>query len=219
MKILHLRALLQGAEGFLHVLDSEKQQTETEQDRAHALHRPRAPADLEQESQADRRQGVQFDTDPSETRDGHQPCGGSGAHVAADDDADGLLEGEQTGIDQSDNNDRRSGARLDEGGHQRADGEADVGVLRHRFQDDLELATGNLLQTIRHQGHSEQEQPQTPDHPKNYAADHPDSFYCDTTMNQRFVPLRMAQTPPPLGILPGRPAGYKKHFRSSGKVG
>ena len=90
-----------------------------------------------------------------------QPAGDSGTHIAAHNDADGLMQLHDAAVDEADHHDGGSTGTLDDGGHAQTEEEALEGVIRQFAQDLLQMAAGLFLKGFAHDVHAEQEQSQT----------------------------------------------------------
>ena len=95
------------------------------------------------------------------------PAGDGGAHVAAHDDADGLVQLHDAAVDETDHHNGGSAGRLDHGGDAEAQEKALERVIGQLAQDLLQLAARLLFQSLAHDVHAEQEQGQAAQERKN----------------------------------------------------
>ena len=91
------------------------------------------------------------------TRQREQPAGDGGAHVGAHDNADGLVQFHQTGVDEADRHNGGGAAGLNNGGDRHAQQQRPDGAGSHGGEDALQFAAGGLLQRLAHQVHAIQE--------------------------------------------------------------
>ena len=94
---------------------------------------------------------------PLQTGQRQQPAGDGGAHVGAHDDADGLMQVHQTGVDKAHRHDRGGAAGLDDGRDGTPQQQTLDGAGGHFAQNALQFAAGGLLQAFAHQVHAVQE--------------------------------------------------------------
>ena len=83
-----------------------------------------------------------------------QPAGDGGAHVAAHDDAHGLVQLHDAAVDEAHHHNRGGGGALNHGGHAQPQQKALEGVVAELGEDDLQFAAGLLLQRLSHQVHT-----------------------------------------------------------------
>ena len=93
--------------------------------------------------------------------EGNQLGRHGGADVGAHDDAEGLLQRHEPGIDEAHGHDRRGAARLQDRRDDQAGQDADGGDARQGLEDLLELLPCRLPQAVAHEFHAVQEQGQT----------------------------------------------------------
>ena len=102
------------------------------------------------------------------------PAGDRGAHIAAHDNADGLMQLHDAAVDKADHHDRGSAGTLDHSGDAQAKEKAFKGVVSQLAQDLLQLAAGLLFQCFAHDVHAEQEQGKTSKQGKDIEDGHKD---------------------------------------------
>ena len=88
------------------------------------------------------------------------PAGDRGAHVAAHDDADGLVQFHDAAVDKAHHHNGGGAGALDDGGDAQTQEEALDGAVGQLAQDLLQLAACLLFQRLAHDVHTEQEQGQ-----------------------------------------------------------
>ena len=93
-------------------------------------------------------------------RQGQDPGGDGGADVGTHDDADGLAEGHDAGVDKAHQHDGDGGGGLDGHGDADTQQQALEGVGGHAFEQALQLAAGHFLQALGHQVHAVEEESQ-----------------------------------------------------------
>ena len=153
----------QGRHGVGHSVHAGHQNGETQQDLAYA-----APAVLTDHIQPDADEaqdrapgiGVEHFCDKAlalEARQRQQPAGNSGTNVGTHDDADGLVQFHQTGVDEADRHNGGGAAGLNNGGDRYAQQQRPDGAGSHGGEDALQFAAGGLLQRLAHQVHAIQE--------------------------------------------------------------
>ena len=89
------------------------------------------------------------------------PTGDGGAHVAAHDDADGLMQLHDATVDKADHHNGGGAGGLNHGGDAEAKEKALEGVIGQLAQNFLELAARLFFQCLAHDVHTEQEQSKT----------------------------------------------------------
>ena len=88
------------------------------------------------------------------------PAGDRGAHIAAHDNADGLMQLHDAAVDKADHHNGGGAGALDHGGDAQTQEKALERVVSQFAQDLLQLAAGLLFQRLAHDVHTEQEQGQ-----------------------------------------------------------
>ena len=101
-----------------------------------------------------------------------QPAGDGGAHVAAHDHADGLMQLHDAAVDKADHHNGGSAGTLDHSGDAQAKEKTLEGVIGQLAQDLLQLAAGLLFQCFAHDVHAEQEQGQAAQQRKDIENSH-----------------------------------------------
>ena len=153
----------QGRHGVGHSVHAGHQNGETQQDLAYA-----ALAVLTDHIQPDADEaqdrapgiGVEHFGDKAlalEARQRQQPAGNSGTNVGTHDDADGLVQFHQTGVDEADRHNGGGAAGLNNSGDRYAQQQRPDGAGSHGGEDALQFAAGGLLQRLAHQVHAIQE--------------------------------------------------------------
>jgi hypothetical protein len=156
---------LERSEGILHETDADEQDAEAEEHFAPlAMVRPLADHHQE-ESEADGGHRVLGDLENGE--EAHDPCGESRSYIRAEDDGDGLSQGQKPCIDESDDHNGHGAAALDERGDACSDEERYKAVAGEEFDDILEAIACDLAQAFRHHANAEQEESETSDELEN----------------------------------------------------
>ena len=147
-------------ERLLHEADADEQHAESGQYLTDRWAPALTTAELQCHADADQRQRGRLDLD-LQSNQGHQPAGHRGADVGAEQDPQGLAEGQQPGIDETDRGDRDRRRRLHQGGHQDSGGEASQPGLGGGGQQSAQGRAGRQLEAVGHQCHAQQEQADT----------------------------------------------------------
>lgn len=85
----------------------------------------------------------------------HQPAGYGGAHIAAVNNANGLSQGHETGIDKADDGHGHGTGRLDNGRDQGPRQDAPHRCLRPLLQDASKGGSGGGFEAFGHEMHAE----------------------------------------------------------------
>ena len=96
-----------------------------------------------------------------------QPCGDRGTHIGTHNHIDGLPQGQQTGVDETDHHDGGCGGGLDDSGNGHTGEEAQHPVGGKLAQQAAQTVARGPLQSLAHQIHAEQKQTKAADHFKN----------------------------------------------------
>ena len=96
-----------------------------------------------------------------QTGKAQDPAGHGGAHVAAHDHANGLMQLHDAAVDKAHHHNGGSAGALDDGGHTQTQKKALEGVIGQFAENFLQLAAGLLFQCLAHDVHTEQKQGQT----------------------------------------------------------
>ena len=147
--------ILQRLHGAGHGVQALEQQTEAQDDLADVL--ILGLLGIEHQEGADEHAERRNAGDIQSNQDG----GDGGTDVGAEDDAGGLGQVHNAGVDEAHNHDGGGGGGLNDHGNQRAQQEAQDGVAGQLFQQVLHLGTGCLLQALAHVLHTEQERAQS----------------------------------------------------------
>ena len=154
--------LLKVGHGGLQQLHADEQQRQADDRLADGLH---AVLVREDEEQAHRRQQHRQAEAPgalAQAKEGDDPRRHRGADVGTHDDRHGPRQRQQTGIDEADHHHRRGRRTLDGRRHRRARQDAAQRLTRETAQHGPHFAARNLLQSLAHQFHGEQEHGQCP---------------------------------------------------------
>ena len=164
-----LRRLRQGAHGVLHHHRAVHQDGESHHDSAHAV----AASALVHGAEDDADEGyhggevlrlkeLEEEGVAVDAREGQDPGRQGGAHVGAHDDAQGLSQLHDTGVDQAHQHDCHGGGRLHGDGDARAQEEAFDRVAGHLLEELLQFAAGQLLQAGGEDRHAIEKERQSP---------------------------------------------------------
>ena len=116
-----------------------------------------------------------------QTRKAQDPAGDGGAHVAAHDHADGLMQLHDAAVDKTDHHDGGGAGALDDGRYAQTQKETFERAVGQLAQDLLQLAAGLLFQRLAHDVHAEQEQGQAAQKRKDIENSHKDFPHFDLT--------------------------------------
>ena len=95
-----------------------------------------------------------------ESENRHQPTGYGSADIRAHDYADGLLEGDESGVDKTHQHDGGCAGGLDRSGNEKSGYHAGQAVSGHLFQELSHSGAGDLLQAVGHDLHAQEKESQ-----------------------------------------------------------
>ena len=159
-----LRHLLQTGHRCGHGLHTGHEDSEAQQNHAHIPALAVFQEDVEDDAdhRQDGREGGGLEQPDEEVialdaRQAQNPGGHRGAHVGAHDNADGLAQGHNAGVDKAHHHNRGGRRGLNDRRHNQAHKKALGRVGGQPFQYGLQLAAGTLLQALAHDRHAVQE--------------------------------------------------------------
>ena len=158
--------VLQGQDGVRHGGHASHQHGKADEDGAHAfflLTLTHIQQNADKCKHRAERSGLEHLDDEAvalQAGQAQDPAGDRGAHVAAHDDADGLVQFHDAAVDKAHHHDGGGAGTLDNGGDAQTQEEALDGAVGQLAQDLLQLAACLLFQRLAHDVHTEQEQGQ-----------------------------------------------------------
>ena len=159
------RLVLQEGHGIAHDVHTGHQSEETQCDDADALflialgeHKEGGADDTHQGGEGRGLEQLHDEAAALQAGEGEDPGGHGGTDVGAHDDAHGLLQRHDAGVDEAHHHDGGCRGGLDDGGDRHAKQEALENIGAHFGQDGLQLTAGLTLQCLAHGVHTEEEQ-------------------------------------------------------------
>ena len=165
-RLVNHASLLQGQDGVRHGGHASHQHGKADEDGAHAfflLTLTHIQQNADKCKQRTERSGFeQIDEEAVALQAGkaQDPAGDSGAHIAAHDHADGLMQLHDAAVDEADHHDGGSTGTLDDGGHAQTEEEALEGLSVQLLRIFCRWPP-LFLKGFAHDVHAEQEQSQT----------------------------------------------------------
>ena len=156
--------VLQGQDGVGHGSHAGHQHGKADEDGADALflltltHIQQNADKCKQRTERSGFEQIDEETVTLQAGKAQDPAGDGGTHIAAHDDANGLMQFHDAAVDKADHHNGGSAGTLDHSGDAQAKEKTLEGVIGQLAQDLLQLAAGLLFQGLAHDVHAEQKQ-------------------------------------------------------------